>query len=88
MARLRHRRAANPVWHRAEVAPFNTGATLHVPPRRGLATYAPLAGLDLEEWRRRRRRAGTVKGLDRVAEVTVRGDSPKAASALVLVEPA
>ena len=76
-----------PVWDRAEVAPFNTGATIHVPPRRGRGTFAPLATLDWDEWRGRRRAAGIVKGLDRVREVTVRGDLPHA-GALLQVEPA
>ena len=77
-----------PVWERAEIAPINTGATIHVPARRGRATFAPLAGLEMEEWRRRRRAAGTVRGLDRVREVTVRGDLPHAGAALREVEPA
>ncbi|WGH77235.1 DUF7002 family protein [Jannaschia ovalis] len=75
-----------PAWDRAEIAPFNTGATLHTPPRRGHATFAPLDGLDLAEWRERRRRAGAVQGRDAVREVTVRGDLPEAASALIGVE--
>lgn len=77
-----------PAWDRAEVAPINTGATLRAPPRRGLATFAPLAGLDLDAWRRGRRDTGVVKGLDRVREVTVRGDLPHAGDALRSVEPA
>lgn len=77
-----------PVWDRAEIAPFNTGATIHVPPRRGRATFAPLAGLDLAEWRGRRRAAGTVRGLDVVREVTVRGGIPHAADALREILPA
>ncbi|PWJ22168.1 DUF7002 family protein [Jannaschia seohaensis] len=71
-----------PVWDRAEIAPFNTGATIHQPPRRGRASFAPLGGLDYETWRRTRRAQGAVKGLDTVKEVTVRGDLPHAADAL------
>lgn len=77
-----------PVWDRAEVAPFNTGATVHVPPRRGLATFAPLDKLDWDEWRSRRRAAGIVKAPDRVREVTVRGSVLHAAHALHEVVPA
>ncbi|WP_281826453.1 DUF7002 family protein [Jannaschia rubra] len=76
-----------PVWDGAEIAPFNSGATVHVPPRRGLGTFAPLDGLDFQDWRGRRRQAGAVKGLDSVAEVTVRGDLSHAAAALVEVSP-
>ncbi len=92
-ARLRHGYASEwhvfdtlallaPVWDRAEIAPFNTGATVHVPPRRGRATFAPLAGLDIDEWRDRRRAAGIVRGRDAVREVTVRGDLHHAGDAL------
>ena len=77
-----------PAWDRAEIAPFNTGATVHVPPRRGRATFAPLADLDFAEWRGRRRAAGVKKGLDAIAEVTVRGDLPEAGDALLEVVPA
>lgn len=82
------RRLLAPVWDRAEIAPFNTGATLRAPPRRGRTTFAPLAGLDWEAWRRRRRAAGVVRGLDAVKEVTVRGDVPHAATALIEIRPA
>ncbi|MEM7488822.1 MAG: hypothetical protein AAF390_06820 [Pseudomonadota bacterium] len=71
-----------PVWDRVEIAPFNTGATVHVPPRRGRGTFTPLAGLDLDAWRRRRRMAGIVKGLDNVKEVTIRGGAAHAGRAL------
>ena len=77
-----------PVWALAEIAPINTGATLHVPPRRGPATFAPLSGLDLAEWRARRREAGAKKGLDDVKEVTVRGSMPSAGAALLEVDDA
>jgi hypothetical protein len=74
-----------PVWDRAEIAPFNTGATVRVPPRRGRATFAPLATLDWEIWRRARRTAGVIAGLDAVREVTIRGGAPHASAALVEV---
>ena len=77
-----------PAWDRAEIAPFNTGATVRGAPRRGRDTFAPLDGLDLAAWRARRRDRGVKAGLDDVAEVTVRGDLPQAAAALLTVEPA
>ena len=77
-----------PVWPQAEIAPINTGATVHRPPRRGRATFAPLAGLDYEAWRRRRRDAGVKRSLDAVQEVVVRGGVPRAGEALLAVEPA
>jgi hypothetical protein len=73
-----------PAWDRAEVAPFNTGATVRAPPHRGRGTFAPLATLDWEAWRRARR----THGLDAAREVTVRGDLPGAGDALFAVEPA
>ncbi|MFO6465260.1 DUF7002 family protein [Jannaschia sp. KMU-145] len=76
-----------PVWDRAEIAPFNTGATVHDTPRRGRATFAPLKGLDWEAWRRARRDAGIKTGLDVVREVTVRGGVPHAGEALMQVIP-
>ncbi|PRY93359.1 hypothetical protein BCF33_2227 [Hasllibacter halocynthiae] len=78
----------SPVWDRAEIAPINTGATVRAPARRGLATFAPLAGLDFAAWRRARREAGTRKGLDTPKEVTVRGAIPDAGAHLLAVEPA
>jgi hypothetical protein len=77
-----------PVWHRAEIAPINTGATVRVPPRRGRATLTPLSDLDLTEWRQRRRAAGLKTSLDDIAEVTVRGDLPEAGAALIDARPA
>ena len=71
-------------WARAEIAPFNTGSTLRRPPRRGRATFAPLDGLDWEDWRRRRGNARP----DAVREVTVRGGVPDAAACLISVRPA
>jgi hypothetical protein len=76
-----------PVWDRAEIAPFNTGATVRLPPRRGRGTFAPLAALDYAAWRRARRDAGHIKGVDSVKEVTVRGDLPHANDALLEVRP-
>ena len=72
-----------PVWDRAEIAPINTGSTLRRPARRGLASFAPLAALDWEAWRRARGRSAP----DRVKEVTVRGGATNAGEALVAVEP-
>lgn len=74
-----------PVWDRAEIAPINSGATLRKPTRRGHATFAPLAGLDYQSWRRARRDAGRVQSLDSVKEVTIRGAAPDAAAALIEV---
>lgn len=76
-----------PVWDRAEIAPFNTGATVHDTPRRGHWTFAPLATLDWDEWRRARREARIITGLDSVKEVTVRGGVPHAGVAVVEVHP-
>ena len=77
-----------PIWDRAEIAPINTGATVRAPARRGPGTFAPLADLDWDEWRRRRRAAGLVKGLDSPKEVTIRGGAPHAGEALLEVRPA
>jgi hypothetical protein len=71
-----------PVRDRAEIAPFDTGATVRLPPRRGRDSFAPLDGLDWDAWRRRRREAGVKKGLDGVHEVTVRGGVAHAGKAL------
>ncbi|WP_308917470.1 DUF7002 family protein [Jannaschia sp. LMIT008] len=73
-----------PVWDRAEVAPINTGATLRAAARRGRATFAPLATLDWDAWRRAR----PTRALDRAKEVTVRGPVPHAADAIEAIEPA
>ena len=73
-----------PVWDRAEVAPINTGATMRVPARRGRATFAPLATLDWEAWRRARGR----RGPDVAKEVAVRGGIAEAGAALLSVEAA
>ncbi|UWQ21962.1 DUF7002 family protein [Jannaschia sp. W003] len=73
-----------PVWDRAEIAPINSGATVRAPARRGLSTFAPLATLDWERWRRARGR----KAPDKVKEVTIRGGAPEAGAALRVVEPA
>lgn len=73
-----------PVWKLAEIAPFNTGATIHVPPRRGLWTFAKLDGLSYSEWEWSR----GLSRKDKVKEVTVCGSVPDAAKALVHVEAA
>ena len=70
---------------RMELCPINSGATLHTPPPRGLATFAPLADLDYDAWRRARRERGEKKGLDAIKEVTVRGGVPDAVNHLIEV---
>ncbi|MEM7732891.1 MAG: hypothetical protein AAF280_08940 [Pseudomonadota bacterium] len=72
------------VWDRAEIAPINTGSTIHQPARRGLASFAPLDGLDFEIWRKQRGK----RSPDKVKEVTVRGSIAHAGDALLSVEPA
>lgn len=63
---------------RMELCPINSGATLHTPPPRGLATFAPLVEVEYDAWRRARRERGEKKGLDTIKEVTVRGGVPDA----------
>ena len=63
---------------RMEVTPFNTGAATRRPPLRDLSTFAPVAGLDFEQWRTRRVRAGEKQTPDSVREVCVRGSAPDA----------
>ena len=75
-------------WDRAEIAPINTGSTVRQPTRRGLSTFAPLNGMDFDAWRRARREAGVVKGLDAPKEVTIRKSVPEAGAHLIAVEPA
>ena len=76
-------RLLSPVWDRAEISAINTGATVRQAPRRGRDTFAPLATLDYDAWRTRRREAGLIRWLDAVQEVTVRGGLPQAADALL-----
>lgn len=60
-----------------EISPINSGATIHVPARRGLATFTPLASVRYREWRR-------VRGQrDRIREVVVRGAVRDAARHLI-----
>jgi hypothetical protein len=66
-----------------EIAPINTGATLHQPARRGLATFAPLLSTDYGVWRRRR----GLKAPDRIKEVTVAREMPDACEFLLEVRP-
>ena len=77
-------RLLRPVWARAEIAPINTGSTLRKPARRGLATFAPLDGLDYPAWRKSRGNASP----DMIKEVTVRGSLAHAGTALLSTEPA
>lgn len=69
------------VFDRTDLSPINTGATLHAPARRGLATFAPARSIDYAAWRWQR---GT-KQPDRIVEVSVRGGVPSAAAALSAV---
>ena len=71
-----------PVWARAEITPINSGSAIRRPAPRGRETFAPLAGLDYEAWRRAR----PTKGLDRVREVAVPGGIPDAGAALIEIE--
>lgn len=56
-----------------EIAPINTGATQHQPPRRGRSTFSPLLQTDYEAWRRSR----GLKTPDRIVEVTVTREMPE-----------
>lgn len=78
------RRLLEAIWDRTEIAPINTGSTIHTPARRGLSTFAAINDLDFDAWRRLRGR----KSLDRVKEVTVHGSAPDAGNALIAVEAA
>ncbi|SHI55893.1 DUF7002 family protein [Wenxinia saemankumensis] len=71
-------------WDRTEIAPINTGSTIHRPARRGAATFARVAGLDYAAWRRARGRASP----DIVKEVTILGSLGRAGEALIDVRPA
>ena len=65
---------------RIELAPYNTGATLHTPPKRGLFTFVPVADYPFDEWRGKRS-ASTA-----VTEVTVLGGVPDVWEFVVDVE--
>ncbi|MGG5809071.1 DUF7002 family protein [Falsiroseomonas sp. CW058] len=67
---------------RVEIAPFNSGSTLHVPARRGLSTFAPLLPTDHAAWRHRR----GLSRPDRIVELVVRDGVPDAARHLVARE--
>lgn len=62
---------------RLDLAAINTGSAVRVPARRGHATFTPASAVGWDEWRRLRGR------LDKVAEVSIRGDVPDAADHLV-----
>jgi hypothetical protein len=64
-------------FDRAEISPINSGATIHRPARRGHSTFAPLSGLDYDQWRRRRGQR------DKVVEVVVRTAVADAAKYLI-----
>lgn len=57
---------------RTALSPINSGSTLYVPARRGLATFTPLAALSYRDWQRQR------GGRDTVKEVTVERAVPDA----------
>ena len=59
-------------YDRAEISPFNSGATIHQAPRRGRATFASLDGLDYDVWQKQRGKVNP----DRIKEVTIRGSVP------------
>ena len=53
-----------------ELAPYNTGATLHTPPKRGSFTFVSVADYPFDEWSRKRSAATAV------TEVTVLNGVP------------
>ncbi len=55
-----------------EIAAFNTGATVHQTPRRGLSTFTPLGRYSHADWSRLRGRVQP----DLIAEVTVTREMP------------
>ena len=55
---------------RIEISAINSGATVRRPPRRGLATFTPLAAYSYADWQKRRGKR------DRIREVTVLGGVP------------
>jgi hypothetical protein len=59
-------------FERVYISPINTGATLHQPARRGLATFAPAAQLPYEAWRRRR----GLSAPDKIKEVVIKDGVP------------
>ena len=66
---------------RAEIAPFNTGNTLHKPVRRGRTTFTPLGDVTYAAWRRGRT---TIKSTaDRIVELVVRDGVPDVADYLI-----
>ena len=66
------RKLALECYDRVELSPINSGSTIRKPARRGLHTMTPLSATSYREWRRLRREAGLVRGLDRIREVIVR----------------
>ena len=57
---------------RVEICPINSGATIHLPARRGRTTFAPLLATDYTAWRRRR----GLSRPDRIVEIVVRSGVP------------
>ena len=55
---------------RVALSPINSGSTIHLPARRGPATFTSMGALSFDDWQRLR---GMSKR-DQVAEVVVRGD--------------
>jgi hypothetical protein len=70
------RRLAEAYGEAIEIAPINSGNTNYAAQRRGLSTFAPLAGTDYERWQRARGR----KQRDTIKEVAVRRSIPDIAS--------
>ena len=62
------------------LAPYNTGSTLHTPPRRGTGTFQTIADYDFEHWRQKRSRRTAVR------ELTVLGGVPRVMSMVVEVQ--
>lgn len=66
---------------RVEMAPFNTGNTLHDPVKRGLTTFTPLGEMSFAEWRLRRSQRKVSP--DAIVEVVVRDAVPDVAEHLI-----
>ena len=69
--------------NRIEITPFNTGSTVRQPPPRDRRTFARIDGLDYDEWRMRRVRAGYKTTPDTIREICVYHSAPGARGVLV-----